>query len=115
MVDENKFQILESLKSEFVLQQGSSQGKFLPVIGLVLLVGMALMVLYLFLGLFRKDILADTKKVGFILFQFLLTLILTKIAVKLDGITIYAVPFCLLPMIIRTFFDTRLALFSQVS
>ena len=114
MVDENKFQILESLKSEFVLQQGSSQGKFLPVIGLVLLVGMALMVLYLFLGLFRKDILADTKKVGFILFQFLLTLILTKIAVKLDGITIYAVPFCLLPMIIRTFFDTRLALFSHL-
>jgi cyclic-di-AMP phosphodiesterase PgpH len=114
MVDEYKFQVLESLKSEFVLQQGSSQGKFLPIVGLFLLVSMATLVLYLFLALFRKDILADNKKVAFILFQLLLTLGMTKIAIKLDGISIYAVPFCLLPMIIRTFFDTRLALFAHL-
>ncbi|MBX7180766.1 MAG: HDIG domain-containing protein [Bacteroidia bacterium] len=114
VVDEYKYQVLESLKSEFIIQQGNNQGKFLPIIGLVVLVTMATLVLYLFLALFRKDILEDNTKVAFILLLLLVTLGMTKVAIKLDGISIYAVPFCLLPMIVRTFFDTRLALFAHL-
>ncbi len=114
VVDDETFEIVESLKSEILLQQGSNEGKLWPVIGLVLLVSMAMLILYLFLALFRKDILADNVKVLFILFQILLMLVLSKIAIKVDGINLYVVPFCLLPMIIRTFFDTRLALFTHL-
>lgn len=114
VVDKTKFELLESFTKELEYHQLSMGSKAYRYAGIFILVSMAMLVLYLFLYLFRKDVLNDNLKVGFICIQIIITVVSAKVVSLADGINLYMVPFCLLPMIIRTFFDTRLALFTHV-
>ena len=109
-----KFQVLESMKKEYESQLGSSSKYFKILLGQILLVCISFIALFLFLLSFRKDVLADNKKVFFILFNIFIMVLITSIVVKLDTAYIYLIPLCIIPIIIRAFFDTRLALFVYI-
>jgi len=114
IVDNEKFQKLESLRTDYETQGGVSSKIYLVYLGHTILVGLALLVLYLFLVLFRKQVAADNQKVLFILMIILLMVITANIINNIPSLSVYIVPFCLLPIIIRTFFDTRAALFTHL-
>lgn len=114
IVDNEKFQKLESLRTDYETQGGVSSKIYLVYLGHTILVGLALLVLYLFLVLFRKQVAADNQKVLFVLMIILLMVITANIINNIPSLSVYIVPFCLLPIIIRTFFDTRAALFTHL-
>jgi len=114
LVTPEKFQIIESMKKEYESQLGASSKYFTILIGQIVLVCISFVVLLLFLWSFRKDVLSDNKKVFFILLNIFLLVFITSIIVKLDVTYLYLVPLCLIPIIIRAFFDTRLALFVYI-
>jgi putative nucleotidyltransferase with HDIG domain len=60
---------------------------------------------------FRFDVLSSTHKIFFIILVILLFIIITRLVVYLPGNVVYLVPFALIPIIVRTFYDSRLALF----
>lgn len=114
IVDADKYAILESLKAEYEKQIGAN-GNFISIwIGQTIVVSLCLLVLAIFLIMFRKDIFLDNTKITFILFLIVLMVTLANSVVSYDRFNLYVIPFCILPVIIRAFFDTRLALFTQI-
>ncbi|NVN94818.1 MAG: HDIG domain-containing protein [Bacteroidetes bacterium] len=111
LITADKYQILQSLKKEHETQLGSSSKYYLILLGQIILLSISIIVLVLFLQAFRKDILADNKKNLFLLLVIFIMVFITSIVIKTDANYIYLVPLCLVPIIIRVFFDTRLALF----
>jgi cyclic-di-AMP phosphodiesterase PgpH len=114
VVDDHKFKILESLKIEYEAMLGLGTNHYLIVAGQVLLVLAALVVLFLFLYNFRIEILLSSNKTIFILLLTVLFVSLAGITVRTELINLYVIPFALLPIIIRTFYDSRLAIFIHV-
>lgn len=114
IVNSEKFLILESFRHEYESQLGESSSFFLISLGHAILVLIAMGMLYLFLWTFRREVLHSIKNTGFIL-GFVVLMILSGIfAVQSGFINIYLVPFTILPLILKTFFDARVALFSYL-
>ncbi|NCC72540.1 MAG: HDIG domain-containing protein [Sphingobacteriia bacterium] len=106
-----KFQILESLRQEYESRRGVDTNYILILFGQIILVMLSLLVLVFFLYFFRKDVLDDNKKVVLILLTIILMVFATSIALNTGQEYIFLVPLCIVPIIIRVFFDTRLALY----
>ena len=84
----------------------------LSMAGSLILVSACCLLLYLFLLHFRKDILEVSRKVLFILAVITFFIFITRLVLENSDINIiYLVPFALIPVLIRTFYDARLALF----
>ena len=114
VVEGDKFQILNSLKSEYQSQVWSKSNFYWLLIGYSLLVSLAFLMLFLFLKKYRTEIFSNNTKVTFIFFNIFLMVFLTTMVVKLDAKYVYVVPLCILPLILKAFFDPRLGLFVHV-
>jgi putative nucleotidyltransferase with HDIG domain len=84
----------------------------LELAGTLIIVTSCFFVLYQFLLHFRREVLNVTRKTFFILIAILTFLFLTKVATGMQTKNmILLVPVAIIPVIIRTFYDARLALF----
>ncbi len=114
ILNQESFRILESLKKEYELQIGGSNQFFYILLGQVVLVSMMILSLALFLLSFRKHIVQSDIKIVFLLLLIVLFVFGAKATLNIENINLYLVPFCILPLIIRTFFDIRIALFTYL-
>ena len=104
--------LLNSLNVELKKQQKITNQQYnWMLVGELLIIFSLMLLLFLYLYLFRKQIYDRNRDLVFLLLMILLMLLLAVISLKVDGLSIYVVPFALLPIIIRTFFDTRTAFF----
>jgi len=83
-------------------------------IGKLMLVLTSLLLIFLFLWNFRREVLYDTRSTLFILLTVILMVLAASITLRYDLISLYVMPFTLVPVILRTFFDARLALFVHI-
>ncbi len=111
IINSQKFLILKSLKSEYEKSLGTSTNYHLILLGQIILIFASVLVLFLFLFHFRRDILRHNLKTAFILLLVVLTVFIASVVIKSNIISLYVVPFAILPIIISTFYDDRLALF----
>lgn len=114
IVDEDRFQVLESLRQENEKQLGSSESYYLLLLGQFILVALCLICLFFYLVKYRTDIANDSKQTTFLLLMVLLMVLCVSIVRKFPALSVNVVPFMLLPVIIRNFFDSRTALFTHV-
>ncbi len=114
LLNENKFQLVESLKKETELLSGSQSKQIYIILGQSVLVALMILSLVLFLMTYRKEIMQSDLKISFLLFQIVLYVSAAKWAISVENVSIYLVPFVMLPLIIRTFFDIRVALFTYL-
>ena len=114
LVRGNKYQVLESIKMEYEQQIGSPSTYYSILIGQIILISISVIVLLFFLLYFRKDIYADNKKLILILLVIILMVFITSLVIKFNVGYLYLVPICLVPIVIRAFFDTRLALYVHI-
>ena len=114
LVTGNKYQVLESIKMEYEQQLGSPSTYYSILIGQIILISISVIVLLFFLLYFRKDIYADNKKLILILLVIILMVFITSLVIKFNVGYLYLVPICLVPIVIRAFFDTRLALYVHI-
>ncbi len=110
VVNDEVFQKLESYKKAFEDNARVNGDRRLVVLGEVLLVSIAITLLMVFLFLFRKDIYHDNRLVSLILLVITAMLGTLSLAIKLEMPNLYYIPYCIVPIIIRILFDTRLAL-----
>ena len=110
IVTNDKYRILESLKTEYEHQVGFVASQIIKL-GKFILVFVSMLVIFLFLYNFRREVLSDSVRTGFILLLFLIIVFIASVTVRLERINLYVVPFAILPIILRTFYDERLALF----
>ncbi|MCK4466099.1 MAG: HDIG domain-containing protein [Bacteroidales bacterium] len=114
LVNSQKFRILESYKHEYKTRLGYSSKGYLVLIGQVILISISILVLFLFLYNFRNVIFQNNLNISFILFLLVLFVFIANVTLKASFISFYFIPFALIPIIIRTFYDARLALFIHI-
>jgi cyclic-di-AMP phosphodiesterase PgpH len=110
IVDDAKYMILESMRSEYEKRLGKND-KWFILLGRFILVTACYLALYLFMYHFRFDVLSSTHKTFFIILVILIFIIITRLVIFIPGNIVYLVPFAMIPIIVRTFYDSRLALF----
>jgi putative nucleotidyltransferase with HDIG domain len=110
IVNDRKFTILESMRSEYERKLGRDD-IWLIILGRIILVAACYLLLYLFMYNFRFDVLSSTHKTSFIILILLLFIILIRYVVYLPGNLMFLVPIALIAILVRTFYDSRLALF----
>lgn len=110
VVNDEIYQKLESYKKAFEDNTRVNGDRRLVLLGQTLLVAIAITLLMIFLYLFRRDIYSDNRLVGLILLVVTAMLSALSLAIKLQMPNLYYIPYCIVPIIIRILFDTRLAL-----
>ena len=114
VVDDDRYKKLESLASEYESQVWSEANYIWILVAYTLLVALALLMLLLFLRKYRLEVYENNTKVTFIFFNIALMVLLTIFTVNYNSTYIYIVPLCILPLILKAFFDARLGLFAHV-
>ncbi len=113
LVTREKFRILESLKKEFNQTIGRIDNRMVSA-GNIIIAFVSMLIIYLFFWNFRPEIIKDTLKTSFILLMIVLIVFVANITGKLGLISFYVIPFTILPIIVRAFYDERIALFIHV-
>ncbi|MFT4781450.1 MAG: putative nucleotidyltransferase with HDIG domain [Psychroserpens sp.] len=114
IVEGNKYDVLKSLETEYESQVWNESNYNLIIFAYSLLVSLALLMLLLFLRKYRMEVFLDNTKVTFIFFNILLMILLTTLVINYNSIYVYVVPLCILPLVLKAFFDARLGLFAHV-
>lgn len=114
LVDGRKLLMVQSLKTEFENKIGGGNQFYSILFGQILLVSLVMIALGLYLFLFRKSIISSDLKLTFLLLLIVLFVFAAKTALSIEIFSIYLVPFCMLPIVVRTFFDSRTAIFSHL-
>lgn len=114
VVEGDKFQKLKSLQSEYESQVWNKANYNWILFAYTLLVALALLMLLLFLRKNRVEVFENNTKVTFIFFNILLMVFITTLIVNYNSEYIYVVPLCVLPLVLKAFFDARLGMFTHV-
>ncbi|MDO6518979.1 HD family phosphohydrolase [Zobellia uliginosa] len=114
VVEAENLNILNSLKTEYESELWTSNNYYFILFGYTVLVALVLMMLFLFLKKYRRENFDNNTKVTFIFFNILFMVLVTTMVVKYNEAYVFVVPICILPLILKTFFDARLGLFVHV-
>ena len=114
VVEAENLKILASLKAEYESELWTENNYLFILAGYTILVALVLMMLMLFLQKYRPEVFRNNVKVTFIFFNILLMVFITTLVVKYNEAYVFVVPLCILPIILKTFFDARLGLFVHV-
>ena len=115
LVTPEKFQIMESVRLEYEAQVGSLKiDSFWVISGQAIMVGLLLSMLLMFLIILRRDLFEDSIKLSFLFSLVVAEVVLVSFMARFNVLSIYLFPFCIMPIIIRAFFDTRLAMFAHL-
>jgi len=114
VVNDEKYNILVSLKYEYEHKLGKSNRYGYVILGQGIIIGSLLLLLLVFLLSFRKEVYFNNLKFSFIYFLIVTVVGISSILIRKELVAIYVLPFALLPIIIKTFYDARLALFVHI-
>lgn len=116
LITEESGKILDSLKSEYESRLGKGTSHYIVLLGQALLIAMLFTIVYYFLFYFRRDEFKNLKSISFLLILVVVMVIFAQLARNsTEQGLIYIIPFAILPIIVRIFFDSRLAFFLHVT
>jgi putative nucleotidyltransferase with HDIG domain len=113
IVDDAKFQILESLKRTYEKRKGEGLDRQLVALGKLLLISVYLILLFAYMFIY-KNLYKDFRKLSFLLFFIVLVVSLALLINYYPGLHIYFFPMAILPVVMITFFDSRTAIFTLI-
>ena len=115
IVDEQTYNILESLRKEWEKRSDSVQEKRLTLAGQILYVGIFLFCFMAYLELFRADYYGRKGTLTLLFALIVFFPVLSSIMVEQNLSSIYVVPFAMIPIIVRVFLDSRTAFMAHVT
>ena len=105
------FLIIESLRREYESNPNVGKNYLVVYVGQLLLITLVFLALFWFIYYFRKDILTGSRQTFFTLGLIVVMVGLTRAAATHEAVSVYVIPFVLVPIFLKTFFDLRYALF----
>ena len=108
------YQVLHSLKIESEKRSATIQKSSIVVVGEVIMILGLMILLFLYIYLFRPRIYDSLSNLIFVLLLILMMVSLVSLTLRINALSYYMVPFALIPIIIRVFFDSRTALFVHI-
>jgi len=110
-IDQNKYEVLSIYKKAYESNFTSQTTIYKQTIGQFILVSLALIAMLFFFKYINPELYSDNKKIILILSVIILMVGITAIIINVNSQYIYIAPLCLTPILIRTFFDSRAALY----
>ncbi len=114
IVNNENFQILESLKASFSRENSHGINRYIISIGKGIFVVVLLALVFAFLFIYRRDIFKHYRKLAFLMLFMVGMVLLSSFINKFPNLHIYLVPLVIFPIIVRTFFDSRTAIFMLI-
>ena len=114
IIDSRTFNILSSLKQVSEERSGGANKSTWKLIGQFVLILFMLTSFYMYLLYFRPNEYRNRMHVIFMLLLIVLFVGLTALTVRLDLFNVYIIPFTIVTILIRTFIDSRTALFASL-
>ncbi len=108
------YQKLNSLKQKYDASSESKQKQLTVLGGIVLLIGGLMACLLMFFLYFRPNFYRSGRDTVCILSLITIFTALTELTVSYNLFSVYIIPYAIIPIVIRTFFDSRTAMFSQL-
>ena len=115
IVNEQTYNILESLRKEWEKRSESLQEKRLTLAGQILYVGIFLFCFMVYLDLFRADYYERKGSLTLLFALIVLFPVVASVMVSQSLSSIYIVPFAMIPIIVRIFLDSRTAFMAHVT
>lgn len=113
-IDEQKFNILESLRNTYRSELEGMLRYYSVLGGQALFVCTWLTFLFFFLNIFRQKLFRNFRQTTSVLVLLVMVVALASLTDMSDDLQLYMVPFVILPILLRSFYDTRLALFVHI-
>ena len=114
IVDSGTYNILSSLKRVTDERSGGATKGWLKLLGQFILVLFLFGSFYLFLLFFRPSQYRSRKHVIFMLLIMVIFVALTALTIELKLFSVYIIPYTIVTILIRTFIDSRTALFASL-
>ena len=114
VVDAESFRLLDSLRQHYSATIWNKNNAVFILLGYIVLVAMVLLMMFLFIKKYRPKIYRDNTQVTFVFFNMIAMVVATSLVVQYNADYLFVVPLSVLPLILKTFFDARLGLFSHV-
>ena len=111
LISGSDFLIIESLRREYESNPNVSKNYFVVYMGQLLLITLIFIALFWFIYYFKKEILISRMQTLFTLGLIVVMVGLTMAASNNDAVSVYVIPFVIVPIFLKTFFDIRYALF----
>ena len=111
IVDNQKYLVLESLKTSFKQENSKGIKSYMSSLGKVFFILSMLGLVFAFIFIYRHDILLQQRKLAFLLLFMVGMVALSYFINRFPSLHIYLVPLAIFPIIVRTFYDSRTAIF----
>ena len=113
-VDEETALVIASLEQEETVRHMGDTNNLVHYLGQALLCVIAFVALYIFLKNIRHPMLDDIKKVTFAFFSVILISATVALLVRVNPSLVLLAPMCIVPILMRIFFDMRVALYIHI-
>lgn len=111
LITESAYQKLVSLKEQYEEELLASKSRLSVFVGHFLLISMIIGVFLLYLARTAKVVFNRLSNIIFVFLWIVAYGYLVYAVDRLDALSAYLIPFCIVPIVIKTFFNARLALF----
>jgi hypothetical protein len=113
IVDEYTFCVLQSMERFQKTRSLSNTEKLLQLAGQVTYIGIMMILLMFYFEQFRSDYLANPRFVMLVVSQCIIFPLVTYAFMSHNLMSVYVIPYCILPIFIRVFMDSRTAFISH--
>ena len=114
IVDEHTFRVLSSFEREMVRRSANSSEVSSTIAGQALFVGIIMILFTLYIALFRKDYFDKPRSLMMLYALITIFPILVSLMMEHNVLSVYVLPFAIVPIFIRVFMDSRTAFISHV-
>ncbi len=114
LINDDKFQILTSLKRQYLSEYDSHSNGILVLTGQFILVSSIFAILFLYLFFYNTKIFNNNRKLLYFPFFSVLIVVISAAVAKQQVLDIYLVPFTILPLITATFYKPRTAFLHHI-
>ena len=114
VITDEAYQKLVSLKEQYQVEVSAQRSIYGVLFGYILLTSLIIGVYLMYLQLYAKEIYASFWKLLFVFLWIVVYSYLVYVVESVDVLSAYLIPFCIVPIVIKTFYDARLALFTHI-
>ena len=114
IVDEYTYCVLQSMERFQQTRSLSNKEKLLQLVGQVTYIAILMILLLLYFEQFRSDYLASPRYIMLVVSQCIIFPLITYTFMSHSLMSVYVIPYCILPIFIRVFMDSRTAFISHI-
>jgi cyclic-di-AMP phosphodiesterase PgpH len=114
-INDEIYQKLISLKEQYEQNISSNHSRWVAFSGYFLLTLLIVSIFAVYLSMFAAAVFKKPKELFFILMWLVIYGYLVYAVEKMDTLSAYMIPFCIVPIVINTFYNNQLAFFTHIN